>query len=183
VNSASEAAAHCGRLAALLTGLLSVTACSGISISTGYDHAADFSKYHTYAWKAVRPAQNAAVENGIRAAVDSVMASKGLWRVDSDPDLWAVEHTRLSEQAAVATYDSGWGYSSRWGWGGSTTSGTVSAIPVGTLVLDLVDARDKQLVWRGTADDAVDTGASPEQRDKTTLQAVQKLLAGFPPGS
>ncbi len=43
------------------------------------------------------------------------------------------------------------------------TTSTVQQIPVGTLVIDLVDAKAKQLVWRGTASDTIDQDASPEE--------------------
>jgi Domain of unknown function (DUF4136) len=168
--------------AVLLAGVLALAACSGITTSADFDRAADFSRYKTYAWRDVRPAQNAIVENRVKSSVDSALAAKGLKKVDADPDLWVVLHIHLSKQAQVNTYDSGWGYGSRWGWGGGTTTATVSEIPIGHLVVDLVDAKEKQLVWRGTASKAIDTGMTPEKRQKATDEAVQKMFANFPPG-
>jgi hypothetical protein len=58
---------------------------------------------------------------------------------------------------------------------------TVSEVPVGTLIVDLVDANRKELVWRGTASDTLDPEASPEKKEKNLQEAMAKLLANYPP--
>jgi hypothetical protein len=171
-----------GKFAVLLLGIAALSACSGITTSSDYDKGTNFSKYKTYAWKDVHPTQNALVENRIKSAVDSVLASKGLKKVDASPDLWVVEHTHLTKETQVDTYNTGWGYGWRWGYGAGMTTSTVSQIPVGNLVVDLVDAGEKQLVWRGTASKALDSSATAADREKSTNEAVQKMFAGYPPG-
>jgi hypothetical protein len=54
-------------------------------------------------------------------------------------------------------------------------------VPVGTLVVDLVDAGNKELVWRGTATTPIDKTASVEKREAAVQEAVEKLFAAFPP--
>ncbi|HTO88002.1 MAG TPA: DUF4136 domain-containing protein [Thermoanaerobaculia bacterium] len=170
------------RLAAFLAAVLLLAGCSGITTSVDYDRAADFSRFKTYAWKDVHPVQNEIVENRIKSAVDRALAAKGFRKVETGPDLWVVEHISLTKEKQLTTYDSGWGYGYRGGWGGGMTTATVSEIPIGELVLDLVDAKQNQMVWRGTATKAIDQNATPQEREKTTDEAVQKLFAGFPPG-
>ena len=63
------------------------------------------------------------------------------------------------------------------------TTSTVSEIPVGTLIIDLVDAGKKQLVWRGTASKTLEPDASPETKEKNINEAVQKMFANYPPGA
>jgi hypothetical protein len=46
--------------------------------------------------------------------------------------------------------------------------------------VDLVDAKDKQLVWRSTASDAIDPNATPEEREKTLTKAVSKMFETYP---
>ena len=77
------------------------------------------------------------------------------------------------------------GFSSGWGayrWGGSR-SGAARAeeITVGTLVVDMIDARTRTIVWRGTASKDVDQGASAEKRDKHARKAMEKLFKNYPP--
>jgi len=51
----------------------------------------------------------------------------------------------------------------------------------GTLVLDVVNGSEKDLIWRGTAKKTVDQNATPDKITKTINEAVKKLLKGFPP--
>jgi len=170
-----------GALHSLL--ILAIQAFAGCasSVSTNYGRGIDFSLFKTYQWRDVRPTQDAAVEDAIRGAVDAALASKGLRKVNTGAQLWVVEHTRLSEQARVNTYDSGWGYSSSWGWGGGTTEATASEVRVGDLLVDLVDASDRSLIWRGSASRTVDPHASPAVRDAAIADAVRQMFAGYPP--
>jgi hypothetical protein len=104
--------------------------------------------------------------------------------VDSNPDLWVVEHVRLSEQTQISTYDSGWGYGGGWhggyGGGGMSTT-TVQKIPVGNLIIDLVDAKESQLKWRGTASKTLDPSASVDKKTEHVNEAVAKMFADYPP--
>ena len=60
----------------------------------------------------------------------------------------------------------------------STT--TVRRIPVGTLAVDLVDAREKELARRGTASDTV-RNDSPAEKDQALQEAMPKMFETFPP--
>ena len=52
----------------------------------------------------------------------------------------------------------------------------------GTLVIDLVDAETKNLVWRGTGTGAVDkTQRSPEEMQADIDKVINKIMASFPP--
>jgi hypothetical protein len=80
----------------------------------------------------------------------------------------------------IYTYDTGWAYGWRWR-GPRLATSTVEQIPLGTLIVDLVDARAKELVWRSTATDILRPNASPEEKDRALGEAVAKMFAGFPP--
>ena len=51
----------------------------------------------------------------------------------------------------------------------------------GTLILDIVNPQNKQLMWRGSATDEVNFKSNPEKDQSKINQAVQELLAHFPP--
>ena len=57
----------------------------------------------------------------------------------------------------------------------------VSEYQQGTLLLDVVKADNKQLIWRGTATDEVYPEPGQEAGEKRLREAVQKILAQFPP--
>jgi hypothetical protein len=90
-------------------------------------------------------------------------------------------HGRLSKQTQINSYDSGWGYGYGWRYGGGMSTTTVTEVPVGTLIVDIVDAGKKELVWRGTASDTLNPEASPEKKEQNLQEAMAKLLANFPP--
>ncbi len=51
----------------------------------------------------------------------------------------------------------------------------------GTLIIDLVDARERKLVWQAVASDTVNPRSSAAERDEAINQAVAKIFADFPP--
>jgi hypothetical protein len=80
----------------------------------------------------------------------------------------------------------GWGYGPGWGRGygyGGPTNTTVqtTTIHIGELALDMYDAAEKKLVWRGEASKTLDEKAKPEKRQKNLQKAVAKLLKDYPP--
>lgn len=176
---------HPGRFAALGGIAVLAAACSTLETSADYDRATNFSTYKTYAWKETEPIPNQLLEQRIKSAVETTLNGKGLRKAPdgTDPDLWVVPHTRLNKQTQINTYNTGWGYGWGWGYGAGmgTTTSTVSEIPVGSLIVDLVDAGKKQLVWRGTASKTLDPDSSPEKKDQNIREAVDKMFAGYPP--
>jgi hypothetical protein len=166
-------------LAFLSVAAAAVFACSTLSTNADYDPSTDFSRYKTWDLKDDGSINNPLLAKRIETAVGGELAKKGMTRNTSNPDLWVAVHGRLSKQTQIHTYDSGWGYG--WRWGGGMTTSTVSEVPVGTLIVDLVDANRKELVWRGTASDTLDPEASPEKKEKNLQEAMAKLLEKFPP--
>ena len=96
----------------------------------------------------------------------------------------------FDKQKDISTYSSGYGggYGAYgWGWGGGWAGGTTTTqvrdILIGTLVIDLADAKKGELAWRGMGVKEVDTKAKPEKRDKSINNAVKKIFKNYPPKS
>ncbi|HVR96419.1 MAG TPA: DUF4136 domain-containing protein [Thermoanaerobaculia bacterium] len=153
--------------------LLGLTACAGAKISTDFDKAADFSHFKTYSWIKGMSAADPLVEERIKSAVDRKLAAKGLTQVESSADLHVATYASTSVQQEVNTASYGYGYSGT-GWDNSMVS--VSAVDVGTLVLDLVDPSSQKLVWRGTATGVVGYSVQQEKVDRI----VERMLTRFP---
>lgn len=171
-------------LALAVTAAVGLGGCSTLKTNTDYKPGTDFSQYKTFDFKGVDDIKNAILVERIESALAGQLTAKGLTRNSANPDLWVVPHPRLSKQTQINTYNSGWGYGYGWrGYGGGmgTTTSTVEEIPVGTLVVDLVDVKAKELVWRGTASDTLKENATPEEREKNLNAAMTKLFEGFPP--
>jgi len=58
----------------------------------------------------------------------------------------------------------------------------VSYYDEGTVVLDIIDPKTRNLVWRGSAQSRVDDGDTPEERDARVNEAYRRILERFPPG-
>lgn len=156
--------------------------CSTLEISTDYDKGVDFSQYRTFSYKDTGEIKDDLWAKRIENVLSDALAAKGLKRVESGGDVWLVAHPRLSKQTQINTYNTGWGYGYGWYGGGmGMTTSTVSEIPVGTLVVDLVDGKKKDMVWRGIAKDTLKTSAAPEEREKNLRDVAAKLFAGYPP--
>ena len=65
------------------------------------------------------------------------------------------------------------------GFGESTT--TEQDYKEGTLVVDLYDAKTKQLIWRGSAEDTLSSKA--EKNEKNLDKGIAKMFKDFPPHS
>lgn len=155
-------------------------------VKVGYDKSADFSKFKTYAWaRQDVTARMPLVAAAVKAAVDEELTSRGLRKVDSDPDLLVSYQGGVDAKSAVAAQDPG--YTASGGvplpdttmWSGSP--GTSSSTEMqGTLAVDLVDARRDQLVWRGTAKAKLDTQHQTKVFDQAN-KAVTEMFKKYPP--
>jgi hypothetical protein len=158
--------------------------CSTLRTTVDYDRSANFSNYHTFAVKDVRPAKDELMARRIRTTLEAALSAKGLREDEANPDLLVVPHVRFNHETQITTYDTGWGYGWRWRRGGFGTSvSTVEKIPVGTLIVDLVDARAREMVWRGTATDTLKPKSTPQEKEKSLAKAVAEMFRGFPPAS
>ena len=73
----------------------------------------------------------------------------------------------------------GWRWRGFGGMGEATT--TEQEFKEGTLVVDMYDAKEKQLIWRGSAEDALSDKA--EKNEKNLDRGVAKMFKVFPSGS
>jgi Domain of unknown function (DUF4136) len=154
-------------------------ACSTMTTAVDYDHTIDWSKYKTFQVGTGTPAPTTFTQKRIDNAITTTLTSKGWQAVESNPSIMVYPHIVLSEQTQLNTMNmGGFGYRGWGGMGGGMATTTVQKIPMGTLVVDLVDPNTKEMVWRGTATDQV--SGSGEDQGKVD-EAMQKLFANFPP--
>jgi hypothetical protein len=157
-------------------------------VTYDFDKQADFTAFKTYTMKDGTPVGQQLIDDRIVAAIDAAMASKGFTKATSNPDVFVVYHVAFDKQKDISTFSSGYGggygpYGWGWGggWGGGTTSTQVRDILVGTLVIDIADAKKNQIAWRGMGTKEIDTNAKPDKRDKSIKKAVDKIFKNYPP--
>jgi hypothetical protein len=153
-------------------------------VKTDFDHQATFSEYKTYSWQEIKPA-NSLWDTRIKNAVDAQLAAKGWTQVDSGGDVAVVAIKTSQTQRILQTfYDSfggGWGWRRFGGGGFGDSTTTEQDYKVGTLVVDLYDAKTKQLIWRASAQDTLSDKA--EKNEKNLNKGVAKMFKKFPPSS
>ena len=176
------------RLVIALAVVLSPAMLLAQKVSYDYEKSADFTAFKTYALKDGTKVGQPLIDDRIVAAIEQELSAKGLTKVDADPDVFVVYHTSFDKQKDISTFSSGYGggygpYGWGWGggWAGGTTTTQVRDILMGTLVIDIADAKKKQLAWRGMGTKEVDMQAKPEKRDKSISGAVKKIFKNYPP--
>jgi hypothetical protein len=173
----------------VLLAVLALAGCSTMTVSTDYDRAASFTAYKTFDFIPAPEVKNPLIRARIEDAITKQLEAKGLKRSTDNPELLIAGHAKLSSETHFDTTSYGYGMGG-WGggyWGGYGGMGMGSSttvareVPVGTLIIDLVDAKEKKLVWQAVASDTIDTGASADARDYKINKAMEKIFAGFPP--
>jgi hypothetical protein len=149
-------------------------------VKTDFDHQASFSQYKTYSWQEIKP-PNSLWDARIKSAVDAQLAAKGWTQVDNGGDVAIVAIATTHTQKTLQTFYDGMGGGWRWrGFGGMGEATTTERdYKEGTLLVDIYDAKTKQLIWRGSAEDTVSNNA--DKNEKNLNKGVAKMFKKFPP--
>lgn len=157
-------------------------------VKVDFDKGADFSAIKTFAVKLGTSWNNQISEKRILTEVEQTLVEKGWKKDDANPDAIVVVHGATSTKRSLNTFYSGGGYGGYGyrGWGGmgmgmGTSTTTESEYLVGTLVVDIFNAKSKALLFRGTASDEISD--KPEKNIKKVDKATNKMFKDFPPGS
>ena len=165
---------------------LLVSACSGISTTTDYDPAVNFSAFSTYDWIDSEGQVDNITSSRVRQSVDAALTAKGFTQSTSNPDLAVSYQVTSAERRSYNTVNTGWGGGYRgagWGMGMGTSTTTEQVWNEGSLILGIFDTGTKNLVWTGTATTDLDPSRSPQERQELIDSAVTKMMGDFPPGS
>ncbi|RZL09937.1 MAG: DUF4136 domain-containing protein [Hymenobacter sp.] len=177
---------------ALAFGLASCATSANVGVSSDFDHAVNFRAYKTWAWY---PKQANDTEGGpakgyesftdqrIRDAVAKDLTAKGLTETATAPDVYVAYSVRVENKQQVSGYPyggygypyGGYGYG---GFGGYPYGGGAYNYKAGTVIIDIVDARRKELAWRGTGQAQLNQNSISEEE---TYRIVNSVLGNYPP--
>ncbi|HSF68116.1 MAG TPA: DUF4136 domain-containing protein [Nitrospiraceae bacterium] len=141
-----------------------VVGCSTIDVKIDFDPAADFTRFHTFAFGGLTDItqtgllDNSLVRKRIESAVARELTKKGLREVTTEdhPDLlvnyWIGTKDKQQVSGTSGPGVGGYrgGYYGGYGWGASYSTVTTYEYKEGTLVVDLVEPAKKELQWRAT---------------------------------
>jgi hypothetical protein len=169
-------------IAQLAVAIVLLTSGVALAQDVKYNYApgTDFSKYHTYKWVNVEGAKypDQLVDQQIRSAIDSQLATKGFTKATGDAsDLVVAYQIAMDQERQWNAYGGGLGFRV----GGGMASATSSTISIGTLVFDVYDAGAKQQLWRGDATKTMNPSKDPQKNQESLNKGVAKLLKNFPP--
>jgi Domain of unknown function (DUF4136) len=147
----------------------------GQQVSVNYNHSQSFTAFHTYAWG---PENANRVQDSILAQValqdiESTLQGKGWQKVEvsQNPDVIVTASGGMKQQTSY----SAWGMR---GIGGGMGGITPEQNVIGTLIVDVYDAKNQILIWRGIAQNALNNNGSKNQQ--MLQKAVTKMFKQWP---
>lgn len=170
----------------LVIGALLVSSASAQKVKVEYDKSVDFSKYKTYAWMERGAETRPLLHALLTAAIEEHLASRGLTKTEKDPGLLLNYVGAVDPSTAFATvpvYPSYGGAPPASGstpWTGGSSAGALAYVPEGTIIIDLLDANEKRLIWRGRSKTKLDPERKSESLERLD-KMVEKITSHYPP--
>ncbi len=163
---------------------------SGCAV-TDFDRSADFKSYKTFSWgeselKVKNPVYSSAlIDKNIRSTIQNEFSKRGIAYDQTGGDV-VVNYKTYTEQKQQSYgspygygpypffypfrfYGFGWGYPNYW-----SNQDRVKTVTEGTLIIDLVDRKTNELVWRGSVEGNVDDVKNLQKQIQKGIKAILK---------
>lgn len=160
-----------------------ILCCSTMRVQVNYDKGVDFESYESFSF--VRPkhqqkgkavVKNPLFSKDVMNEIRPILESKGFKEAETKEEADLFIHfyalMRQKHNYVPPTYRVG-----RWGRTWVARPGHMVRYKEGTLVIDIVDAKNKELVWQGVGKGVLNR----TQPGQHLIQAVEEVLADFPP--
>jgi hypothetical protein len=146
--------------------------------SAAHDTNVDFSNYKTFAFDQAG-ARNPFVNTMIVEAVERELTSRGLTKVETDPDLRVVYLAATGPNLQVASLPFYHVLNPAYSGLVSGASTAMWDVTTGTLVIDLFDRKTDRVVFRGTITDVLQRAPSADLRAdaRTVAKPINKGIA------
>lgn len=155
-------------------------------INVQYDKSLDFSKFKSFAFAEHDVVSRPMLAAAVMGAVQHDLVRVGLKQVTENPDLYVRIYGSVDSDMSVTYVDPLYGsmpgipaFDMTYGMWGMMPGGTTAVtVRKGELVVDVLNAREKKLVWRGVAREKLS-----DKKDKLLDQvntAVEKMFQQYP---
>ena len=172
---------------ASLSLLLIVISCSSVNVYSDYDKETDFSSFKTYAFykKGIDKVEISDLDKKrILRAIERELKTKGMVPSDN-PDLLVNIFTKSREKIDVYNnsyygwypWYYGYGYGPGYGFGYTNVTSSTE----GTLFIDLIDARKKELAWQGIGVGILSYSKNIEKKEARISEIVTNIMMQYPP--
>lgn len=172
---------------------LSLAALAGCASSVEVDSFSDpdfsFTGYQTFFWMPPKAGMspddiglsNPRVDRAVRNSIESTLVARGyVMTTDGSPDFRVAYVLSIDPRTEITQLNRYYGYGSDW-TDAYVWPNNVQVHEDGTLIIDVIDDRTKEMVWRGIGSGEVDRTKSEDKQAKAVAEAVEKILKKFPP--
>lgn len=171
----------------LFQGILLAACGPTLKVRSDYDKRVDFSKYRTFElYNGTGNMISSLNQDRILGSVRQEIQEKGFVEDSAHPDLLVNTSAIVRNGVEVSSNTNYYGYGGAarpyyWdaGMSSSYTNYDVTHYKEGSLIIDMVDALTKKLVWQGVGNSRIDE--STKNADHRIAEAVKSILKDFPP--
>ncbi|WP_273568007.1 DUF4136 domain-containing protein [Maribacter halichondriae] len=181
--------------ALLMLVLLFLSSCASVRVLSDYDKEVNFNEYKSYAFykTGIDKAQVSDLDKKrILKAIDTELSARGFVKSDN-PDILISIFTKEKEQVDIYNNNWGWGGAWGWGWGWSPWmwggwgpgwgGNNVSTRTEGSLYIDLIDSKSRELVWQGKGVGNLNNISKIEKKEERIKEFVSEILQAYPPNA
>jgi len=172
--------------------LLWAAGCHSVRVQTDYDPSASFSEMKAFAWleppevEGADPfADNTLLRKRLRSAIELGLVARGfrLMKSAEEADFLATYSVILAERIRDdGSWRVGYGAYRSYGYGVGYSSPHIHNYQESTLLIDVVDPKSGDLLWRGWGSGVVGTRDRKRSDDRLN-GGVRQILDRFPPES
>ena len=158
--------------------ILSISGCGlSLAIDRDFDPGYSYKNIKFYKWKMIKyPRHGASRVNRFKRAINEQMAKMGFEESIEKPDFEILIRGFTKEKTNMTTM----GYSYGRYWGG--TNVYVSLSKEGTVVIELIDMKKKEVFWQGVVEGTVEEDLSSTEMRKKYAEIAEELFSDFPLG-
>ncbi len=187
--------------------LMLLASCTSVRVLSDYDTEKNFNEYKSYAFykTGIDKAHISDLDKKrILKAIEAEMTTRGFVKSDN-PDLLVSIFTKEKDQVDIYNNNCGWGWGGMgwggmgwggfgwggFGWGGwgpgfwgAGAGGPIATTRTeGSLYIDLIDAKEKELVWQGKGVGTLDNMGKMEKKEARIKEFVSEILQAYPPNA
>jgi len=166
--------------------LAALAACSSTTVDVRVNPGLDLATYEVYSWLPLAREgtgdprfDDALIHSQIMGAVEQELSTRGyVLSQGGEADFLIAYHVAIQRQMHSSVMYEDYGERPGWSWATPTTQ--VTSYDEGTLIIDMLEARTRKIVWRASLQARVDSDASPNKRKKRIVKAVAKMMKSLP---
>ncbi|WP_319533958.1 DUF4136 domain-containing protein [uncultured Vibrio sp.] len=166
----------------MMVGTLALFMAACTTVTTDVDKQADFSSYKTFDFGDQGGTPASIDARRIEQSIGSQLEANGLARVSADGDIYVhhdiVENTEFVSSGSSVSFGYGW-----------NSFGVITSSPeryrerkYGNLIVELVDKKANQVVWKGLSSRKLTASMDSEKRERLITEEITEMFENFPYG-